>query len=130
MEKRRATDSYLEVEDLIRLLTEDDIRKPDVPVIIILDCCRSGILSTTSGSIVQQKKGGPSNVFILYATAEGHTASDGARGGNGAFTELFLKHMDMDGNIEDISKAILNELLNNSREAQVWTVPEPDGATC
>ena len=111
MEKRGAMSSYLDLEELIRLLAENDIRKPDVPVIIILDCCRSAVVSTTpSGRYLQPDNGGPSNVFIFYATAEGHTASDGKEGGNGAFTELLLKHMDMNNDIEDISKAIVNEL--------------------
>ena len=119
MERRDPTSSYLDIEKLIRLLTENDIRKHDVPVIIILDCCRSGTVPTTTSGNYLQERGGPSNVFILYATADGHTASDGSERGNGAFTELLLRHMDMDNNIEDISRAMRNELLNSSRGAQV-----------
>lgn len=69
---------------------------------------------------LETKEGGPFNFFIMYATADGHAALDGDEDGNGTFTKLLLTHMEMDGNIEDVSKAILNDLVSSNGGTQVW----------
>ena len=121
IEKPRATEYYLEVEKLIDILTDSNSRGPNVPVIAIFDCCRSEISAAAASgrTHLPTSKGGPSNVYVIYATADGFTASDGEEDGNGAFTQLLIKHMDMDEDIEEVSKAIRSELLTKSRRAQV-----------
>ena len=86
-------------------------RSQDIPIIIIVDCCRAEVANG------QQVHGDPikstaaiHNVFIMYATANGHIAMDGGEGRNGAFTERLLEYLDSDMTIVDISNRIAKDL--------------------
>ena len=113
----------MQIEKLIDILTDIDNRKSDVPVIAIFDCCRSEVNLAATSEYSHLPKS-TFNVYIMYATADGYTASDGGTSGNGAFTQLLVKHMDMDGDIEDVYRAILTELRTTSRREQVCLYPD------
>src|SRR4051794_32377251 len=86
-------------------------RPRGVPIIIIVDCCRTKVAND------QPVHGDPiktataqSNVFIMYATPNGHAAKDGKNGKNGIFTERLLEHLDADMTIVEISNRIAKDL--------------------
>jgi hypothetical protein len=117
-----ATRSFLAVDDIVKILASKvHSRTPEVPIIIILDCCRSDVKGIPQENFVyyESNNGGPSNIFIMQATAPGKVAFDGKVDGNGAFTAKLLSYMDKDEDIETISKSILTELEKEKSGAQV-----------
>ena len=96
-------------------------RSKGVPIICILDCCRTDIGDNQwprgDSSI---KWNALSNVCIMYATANGHVAKDGKDGRNGVFTERLMKYMGTDRTLTEIMFAITKDL----KEAeQVFSMP-------
>ena len=91
----------------------------NTPIIYILDCCRSEVALENRGlANLSNFQGDITNAFVMYATSSNKPASDG-KGANGAFTELLLKHIDMDAEITSISAAIRRDLRERSKEKQV-----------
>ena len=91
----------------------------DIPIICILDCCRSEFATKDRGRGNLSDFQGNANTFIMYATSSNSTASDGGDGANGTFTELLLNHIDKDAEITAVSMAIRNDLRERSRGKQV-----------
>ena len=91
-----------------------------MPIICIVDCCRTdvGDSDATRSDPVKSKKR-LNNVFIMYSTANTHTADEGKEHRNGAFTECLLKYMDTEMTIDEISKAIVKDLRKELNGEQV-----------
>jgi hypothetical protein len=82
-----------------------------VPIICILDCCRTNIGDNEWPRGDSAKNGKAlSNLCIMYATANGHAAEDGKKGTNGLFTERLLNYMDTRLTLVEISYAIAKDL--------------------
>src|SRR3954465_7405817 len=82
-------------------------RSKGVPIICILDCCRTDLGDNRwpRGDSIKSWKA-LSNVCIMYATANGHISIDGNEGTNGVFTKRLLNYMDTDLTLMEISIAI------------------------
>ena len=97
----------------------------DIPIIVILDCCRiecgPNVMEGTTRIRHELERHGPSNIFILFATAEGDIAADGPEHENGVLTKSLLKHMKMGGDIVAVSQAITNDLIRE--RGQVGITP-------
>ncbi len=114
-------DVELESVNLKRVLGEMDYAQNDLNI-VILDACRNnpfarsfrsgggnGLASTTA----------PKGTFIAYATAPGSVASDGS-GKNGLYTQELVKALEQPGyKIEDVFKAVRNNVYKLSNEMQV-----------
>ena len=114
-------DVELESVNLKRVLGEMDYAQNDLNI-VILDACRNnpfarsfrsgggnGLASTTA----------PKGTFIAYATAPGSVASDGT-GKNGLYTQELVKALEQPGyKIEDVFKAVRNNVYKMSNEMQV-----------
>ncbi|RLD51991.1 MAG: hypothetical protein DRI94_04470 [Bacteroidetes bacterium] len=114
-------DVELEAVNLKRVLGEMDYAQNDLNI-VILDACRNnpfarsfrsgggnGLASTTA----------PKGTFIAYATAPGSVASDGT-GENGLYTQELVKALEQPGSkIEDVFKAVRNNVYKMSNEMQV-----------
>jgi len=89
--------------------------------LMVLDACRNnpfgrGFRSGTQG-LAQMDA--PSGSFIAYATAPGHTASDGG-GANGLYTQHLLKALKQPGlKVEEVFKQVRVEVKQDSRDLQV-----------
>jgi len=95
--------------------------------VILLDACRDSPLQERLRRIALEKhkdlippKGLPSisvtgsNTLIVYATAPGETASDGA-GRNSPFTESLLKYIEMPGlEVEQMFKKVTSDVLRKT----------------
>jgi hypothetical protein len=93
-----------------------------IPIICILDCCRSEIAMEDRGrGNLLNLQEATTNAFIMYATSSNKVAWDG-EGANGTFTELLLKHIDMDAEITAIAIAIRNDLHKRSKGKQVGAI--------
>jgi hypothetical protein len=104
-----ANKSYIQLDWLIDLIAKK--RPRDVPIIIIVDCCRTEIANDQSvpGDLIKTTAT-QSNVFIMYATPYGRIAKDGKNGRNGIFTERLLEYLDDDMTIVQISNRIAKDL--------------------
>jgi formylglycine-generating enzyme required for sulfatase activity len=67
---------------------------------VVLDACRDNPFKNLPGGSRGLSRGfvtvehPPQDVFIMFSTAPGTVAADGAGGGNSPFTEAFLRYMD------------------------------------
>lgn len=93
--------------------------------IIILDACRTNILSKTSrtrGFATEEglaEMAPPAGSLIAFATDSGQTALDGA-GPNGLYTEELLKHMQTPGiTIEQVFKRTRAAVIERSKGEQI-----------
>lgn len=82
--------------------------------LIILDACRDNPCergwARSAKAIALAPMFAPKGTLIAYSTSPGETASDGV-GGNGAYTEALLKHINKpDIAIEDLFKRVRNSL--------------------
>src|SRR5436305_1563393 len=110
--------SYITIDWIMDYLTGRRIN--NIPIICILDCCRSEIAMKDRGrGNLSDFQGDATNTFIMYATSSNSTSSDGGDGANGTFTELLLNHIDKDAEITAVSMAIRNDLRERSRGKQV-----------
>ena len=111
-----AMETYIELGWLVKMLAQSRPTET-VPIIIILDCCRTDASvqeKEENYSDVIKDEGNKANIFIVYATGSNSTSSDGKER-NGAFTEFLLKHMDKKENIDDVCTTIRNELYRDKR---------------
>ena len=111
-----ATESFVNFNIVMKKLIE--YRKSRrVPIICILDCCRTNIKERwlSHDSMASLEDGG--NTYILYASANGQAAANGDEDGNGAFTELLLKNMDA-ARIEDLAVAVSNDMMQKYGSSQ------------
>ena len=113
--------TYIELDWLISMLVSHRSRDT-VPIIVILDCCRTEVavrkMQTDHANLVEGE-GGPSNVFIMYATGSNHTASDGT-GANGAFTGFLLQHMDTTEDIDNRGTQSKSKSMEHLLVAHPW----------
>lgn len=110
--------TYISLDWLIKTIAE---RRPNnVPIIFIVDCCRIevGKDGLACGDPIKTTVT-QSNVYIMYATANGRVAMDGKECGNGAFTERLLKYMDSNMTVMEIASAIVSEFEKELRGEQV-----------
>lgn len=118
-----AKEQCISLNSIIDMLAE--ARPENVPIICILDCCRTEIATRTRGVNGSMRgdfveyQGSNSNVFIMYATAGNQAAANGKEGDNGAFTKILLKYMDADMTIESVAKKVLGDLGKELKGAQV-----------
>lgn len=113
-----AEESYYSVNRIMNYLASHRTTE-HIPIIFILDCCRSEIAMENHDRVnLSNFQGDTTNAFIMYATSSNKTASDG-KGANGMFTELLLKYMDMDDEIASIARAIRTDLRDKSKGKQV-----------
>jgi len=90
--------------------------------IIILDACRDnpfkGVRSSDKGLATMSLRGG--NQFVIYSTASGQTASDGAMSTLSPFTESFVKHASYPGvTIEEMMRNVIYDVKVSSNERQI-----------
>ena len=112
-----AKKTYLGLDWLIGHIAAS--RPLDIPIIFIVDCCRTEVANNWSVQVDPIKSTvALSNVCIMYSTANGHVAMDGKEDGNGTFTEQLLKYLDADMTIVDISNSIAKDLEGK----QVWAM--------
>jgi len=117
-----AKKSFLALDEILGAIVNSHFSRK-APVIIILDCCRSNIESGALENYSHKfSKGGPSNIFIMHATAQGDSALDGKIGDNGAFTSKLLLYLDTDHDIETVSKKIITDLEKEYKGIQVITL--------
>jgi hypothetical protein len=104
-----AKQTYIQLDWLIGQIAKNRTR--DIPIIIVVDCCRTEIANDQShhGDPIKTTVEQP-NVFIMYATPNGRAAKDGMEGRNGIFTERLLKYLDADMTIVEISNKITKDL--------------------
>lgn len=68
--------------------------------VVVLDACRDNPFRNLPGGSRGLSRGfvtvehPPQDIFIMFSTAPGTVAADGAGGGNSPFTEAFLRYMD------------------------------------
>lgn len=90
--------------------------------IIILDACRNNPFETDSRSLTGgglARMDAPTGSIVIYATAPGRTASDGA-GDNGLFTGHLLDNMTVPGaSIYDVAIATRRDVMKASNGQQV-----------
>jgi len=91
--------------------------------IIVLDACRNNPFASASRSMGESgglaRMDAPTGSIVIYATAPGRTASDGA-GENGLFTGHLLQNMQVAGSsIYDIAIATRRAVMAESKGAQV-----------
>lgn len=120
---QRETDIPFETTDLNRILAEMEAAGTKVNI-VILDACRN---NPYAGRLRSMNRGlsvvkAPSGSLILYATAPGDAAVDGA-GRNGTFTEALLKHMEKPGvDIEVLLKDVRKDVQDSTQGKQIpWT---------
>src|SRR5947209_13743115 len=87
----------------LSLADQKENHPPNVPIVIILDCCRTELNSyrVVSGHIDTKAK----NVALLFSTSTGEGASDGTDM-YGAYTEFLLQHIDTTDNLGAMTTAI------------------------
>ena len=106
--------TYRVVQWATGLLGKEAIK--GVPIICILDCCRTNIGDNRWPHGDPAKNDGAlSNVCIMYATANGHVAKDGNNSTNGVFTERLLRYMDSHLTLIEVSIAIANDLKEDEQ---------------
>ena len=114
-----AKNTFISLDFLMGIVA--DARPKSIPIICILDCCRTeaeGDQSSARGDLVKTG-GSQDNIFIMYATAHRSAANEGEIDGNGAFTARLLKYMDSEMTIEEVAKAIVKDLRKDLKRAQV-----------
>ena len=114
-----AKSTFISLDLLIE--TVANVRPKGSPIVCILDCCRIEAEKDPTSACNDLVKGGEtqSNVFIMYATSKKSIADEGEEGGNGAFTGRLLEYMNTDMTIDEISRAIVNDLRKDSEGKQV-----------
>ncbi len=114
-------DVELEAVNLKRVLGEMDYAQNDLNI-IILDACRNNPFARSfrsGGGNGLATTTAPKGTFIAYATAPGSVASDGT-GENGLYTQELVKALEQPGyKIEDVFKAVRNNVYKMSNEMQV-----------
>ncbi len=114
-------DVELEAVNLKRVLGEMDYAQNDLNI-VILDACRNNPFARSfrsGGSNGLATTTAPKGTFIAYATAPGSVASDGS-GENGLYTQELVKALQQPGyKIEDVFKAVRNNVYKLSNEMQV-----------
>jgi hypothetical protein len=91
--------------------------------VIVLDSCRDNPLPTGARgtgarglSVIQDL---PSDLFIMFSTAPGNKAEDGARGKrNSPFAEAFLKHISSTEPLTIMAAHVANETLSLTEQRQ------------
>ena len=97
------------------------------PLIIILDCCRTELMTGRKGSQyagIETKNSNcdRSNTCIIYATSGNQEAQDGSKDDHGVFTKLLLKYMDSDDSIDTAFDNIQRDLQKHFSGEQVCTL--------
>lgn len=114
-------DVELESVNLKRVLGEMDYAQNDLNI-VILDACRNNPFARSfrsGGGNGLATTTAPKGTFIAYATAPGSVASDGT-GKNGLYTQELVKALEQPGyKIEDVFKAVRNNVYKMSNEMQV-----------
>ena len=113
-----AEESYNSVDWIMNYLASKRSSE-HIPIIYLLDCCRSEIATENRGRVnLSNFQGETANSYIMYATS-GPNPPRGADGANETFTELLLKHIDMDVDITKIAMKIRTILNKKFKGKQV-----------
>jgi hypothetical protein len=104
-----------------RVMSFMDYAKTDVNI-IILDACRNNPFKRSWSRSTETEglafMNAPSGTLIAYATAPGHTASDGS-GSNGLYTESLLQKIkDPNLSILQVFQQVRSRVLEKSEKAQ------------
>jgi hypothetical protein len=89
--------------------------------VVILDACRNNPLPAESRSLSRGLAAVPviQDTFVMFSTAAGSTAADGAPGArNSPFTEAFLKYIDKPDSLDEVAKDVARETMSKTRVTQ------------
>jgi hypothetical protein len=105
-----------------RVMSFMEYAKTDVNI-IILDACRNNPFKRSWSRSTETEglafMNAPSGTLIAYATAPGHTASDGT-GSNGLYTESLLQEIKSPGlSILQVFQKVRTRVSENSQKAQI-----------
>ena len=107
---------------MVEILTESRKSK-ELPIIIILDCCRS---ESQTGAIFNEGDslqgtsvgiGREANIAILYSTAQGQVAMDGDEG-HSRYTRILLESLAKGLTLSEINHEITTRLVNCSQQVR------------
>ena len=117
-----AKETFLSLDYILELVADSCIPHK-VPLIVILDCCRTELIREKERqyAFIDTKRSriDKPNTYIIYSTAGNQTAQDGTVGEHGIFTERLLEFMDSDESIEKVFKCIQTDLQHVFNGEQV-----------